>query len=227
MIKMTKNDQSINKLVGEVVSSDDAIEASIIGGYANLSGVARLIRERLSGTRPEASVEAIVSALKRYKIRASAEREPVYQVLSKSSVMLRTSVAKVVLGKGVEDMGSLLESLKRYDEDLVILSKTLNNTTIIFDVSIYERIKAALRTANIVDKKGELTAITVHSPAAIIRTPGCLESIYSSVSNAKINVEDTTSCYTDTVLIVKDEDAGRAFDAITRLINASKRLASS
>jgi acetolactate synthase small subunit len=46
-------------------------------------------------------------------------------------------------------------------------------------------------------------------------------------SRRGINVEEVLSCHTDTTIVVAVEDGGRAFDALSQLINNCRRLAES
>ena len=37
-------------------------------------------------------------------------------------------------------------------------------------------------------------------------------------------MEDTVSCYTDTIILVKMTDVGKAFNALTELISSSRKF---
>ena len=59
----------------------------------------------------------------------------------------------------------------------------------------------------------------------IIKTPGCAIAFYNQLARRHINIEDTVSCYTDTIVLVKMEQVGKAFNALTDLISNSRRMA--
>ena len=69
----------------------------------------------------------------------------------------------------------------------------------------------------------EGAAITVHSPKEITTTPGCISAFYNQLWRRQVNVEDTVSCYTDTIMVVDMKDASRAFEALTELIGEEQR----
>jgi hypothetical protein len=75
----------------------------------------------------------------------------------------------------------------------------------------------------ILDESKDLAAIIVHSPEEIISTPMCAVSFYSAVSRAGVNMEDTVSCYTDTIVVVKMSDVAKSFSSITDMINTAQR----
>jgi hypothetical protein len=49
-------------------------------------------------------------------------------------------------------------------------------------------------------------------------------AIYNRVGRGGINVVDTVSNYTDTILVVKMGDVVKAFTAVTDLISEARRL---
>ena len=67
-------------------------------------------------------------------------------------------------------------------------------------------------------------AIIIHSPEQIIKTPGCAISFYNQLARLYINIEDTVSCYTDTIVLVRMKDAGKAFNVLTELISNARKL---
>ena len=58
----------------------------------------------------------------------------------------------------------------------------------------------------------------------IIKTPGCAIAFYNQLARRHINIEDTVSCYTDTIILVKMTDVGKAFNALTELISSSRKF---
>ncbi|MEM3424151.1 MAG: ACT domain-containing protein, partial [Nitrososphaeria archaeon] len=77
--------------------------------------------------------------------------------------------------------------------------------------------------STVLENKRNLAAIIVTSTPEITDVPGCAISIYERLFSAGINIEDTTSSYTDTIIILKNEDVGKAFETLNELINETKR----
>ena len=75
---------------------------------------------------------------------------------------------------------------------------------------------------DILETEADLAAIIIHSPEQIIKTPGCVFSFYNQLARLYINIEDTVSCYTDTIVLVRMKDAGRAFNVLTELIYSAR-----
>ena len=210
-------------MVFDIVASDLAMQEALYKRYANLSALARIIRETI-GERfgREASIAAIVSALKRTRGRIRSRLANIYPVLARSSVSVRTNVAKVSLSS--HSAGLALKLLQQFEENFIHLSKSLKSITLIFDESIYPQILRSVASIGVFESKKGLAAITVHSPKEIVETPGCVHMIYGTLVKAGVNVEDTTSCYTDTIIVVDMRDVERAFSSLTDLITYSRKI---
>ena len=71
---------------------------------------------------------------------------------------------------------------------------------------------------DILDKRQNLAAIVVQSPSEIIDMPGCITSFYNQISRRHISIQETVSCYTDTIIVISMNDVGAAFTALTDLV---------
>lgn len=218
--------QSVERLVFDIIASDLAMQDAIYKKYANLSALARvlqrIIEERFGRN---ASVTAIISALKRVRGRLSSRLENIYPVLARSSVSVKTNVAKVSFSS--HSAGLALKLLQMFEENFIHLSKSLKSITLIFDEAIYPQIAKSVTSIGVFESKKGLAAITVHSPREIVEIPGCIYMIYGTLLKAGVNVEDTTSCYTDTIIVVDMKDVEKAFSSLTDLITYSRKVVGS
>ncbi len=219
---MTKNSQSITKIVHSIVSSNISYEHSLLMGYANLSALARIIKKRLEKQGYRVTEEAIVSALKRYRSVKRYEELDAFKVLSKSNITIITDALKIVFKN--EKAEEIIENSMSISDKIIHISKTSNAITLVtYGLSKAEALKHFSKyRLQLLEIKDGLTLIVIHSPEEILNTPGCIELIYRFISSAGINIEDTSSTYTDTLIVVKDEDASKAFEEISFLINYSK-----
>ncbi len=223
MANYVKMGQSVERMVFDIVASDLAMKEALHYNYANLSALARILQDMIEekfGKR--ASITAIVSALKRARRKIDSGLEDIYPVLAKSSVSVKTNVAKVSFSS--HSVGLALKLLQRFEENFIHLSKSLKSITLIFDEAVYSQIVKAAKSAGVFEMKRGLAAITVHSPREIVETPGCINMIYGTLVKADVNIEDTTSCYTDTIIVVDMKDVERAFASLTDLITYSRKV---
>ena len=211
--------------VRDVVDSDLSIQDALDRGYGNLTAIARVLKpvveERLGR---EVKIESLVTSLKRLKMKYRVVAEDVLDVVMNSTVTVRTDVAKVSVEKRrktLEAVGSLLLS---YREEFLQISESIDAITLLFDQRLYEDVVKLFRSDEILESTTNLAAIIVRSPMKIIKTPGCAVSFITQISRRHINIEDTISCYTDTIIVVSMVDAGRAFAALTDYIASARRM---
>jgi len=76
---------------------------------------------------------------------------------------------------------------------------------------------------DVIDQKQNLATVIIRSPDEITFTPGCVQAFYNAVSRRHINIEETMSCYTETIIVLAMEDVSKAFAALTDLITEARR----
>lgn len=214
---------SISAAVEEEVSFDLSVQDALARGYANISGLARILAPRVQervGKR--VSEESVVSALKRLRRSYGPASQEIRRVLAGSVVNVRTHVSKVSVEKtrkSLQIVGSMLSS---HQQDFIQVSESISSITLIFDQRLHKKVSRELSGVEVLEEGDDLAAIILQSPPEIITTPGCLISFYSQLARRHVNVEDTVSCHTDTIIVVKMKEVGRAFEALTELINEER-----
>ncbi|MEM2029425.1 MAG: hypothetical protein QXS05_08625, partial [Candidatus Bathyarchaeia archaeon] len=80
-----------------------------------------------------------------------------------------------------------------------------------------------LEDSEILEEKKDLAAVIIQSPKEIVDTPGCISMFYNAISRRGINIEETISCYTETVIVVKMEDSTRVYSILADLISSARK----
>ncbi len=215
---------SISKIVRNIIEEDLAIQDGIFRGYANISSVSRIIRPavvRITGR--STCLEAIATALKRIAPVYKEFSAGVNEVIAKSTINVRTNVAKLSVVKTRRNIEKMRRKLITTEEEVLQISEGISAFTIIFDQSIRKDLLRHFGN-DILEDQPDLAAILVHSPSEVIDRPGCAFALYSQVSRRMINIQDTVSTYTDTIIVVKLEDAGKVFSALTDLQGTARTL---
>ncbi len=138
-------------------------------------------------------------------------------------VNVRTHVSKVSVEKNRRTLQAVASMLTKHQEDFIQVSESLSAITLIFDQRLHKRVKKELSGGEILAEGDDLAAIIVQSPEKIVATPGCVIAFYNQLSRRHVNMEDTVSCHTDTIMVVKVKDAGKAFEALTELIDEERK----
>lgn len=207
-----------------MIDGDLSIQDALQRRYANASAVARLIKPKVEqGVGGRVTIESVISAVKRVKVVYKPSVAPIKSVIAESVVNVRTDVAKLSLERGRRALEAARRMLANYQEEFLQLSESISAITLIYDQKLHKEIKSFFNRSDILEEELGLAAVIVSSPPEIVKTPGCLLAFYNQVSRRHINIEDTVSCYTDTILVVRLEDVGRTFAALTDLISSSRR----
>ncbi len=216
---------SISKSVREQVDGDSLLQEALARGIVNVSAAARLLRPAVvSSMGRNVSEEAIITSLKRIKGSYRRGALGYLKVLAKSSLEVRTDLAMVSVQVSQEVSSRIKDiAFKNYDAFLQISSSS-NAYTLVFERSLYGYLRGRFKDEEVMEARTELAALIIHSPVEIMETPGCVAAVYNRVGRGGINVVDTVSDYTDTIIVVKMGDVVKAFTAVTDLISEARRL---
>lgn len=223
---MLVSDKSITDAVKEVVNNDLSFQDSLQRDYCNISALARIVKPQIDQMLGKnTSVESIVTALKRSRRDYDVPERPIAAILAGSTVSVKTDVAKLSAAKSKKTIEKIARSLTQNVDNYISVSESIMSITLVFDDVLLDDVKAMFGHGDdILEVEDDLAAIIVHSPEEIIKTPGCAIAFYNQLARRHINIEDTVSCYTDTIMLVKMDQVGKAFNALTDLISNSRKL---
>ena len=220
------NQKSITEVVRETVSSDLSFQDSLQRDYCNISALARIIKPHIDNMlSKDTSIESIITALKRSRYDYDVPQKPIASILAASNITVNTDVAKISAKKSKKTIEKVAKAMVRSVGNFISISESIMSITLVFDDLLLQDVKAMFAYDDILEIEDSLAAIIVHSPEDIIKTPGCAIAFYNQLARRHINIEDTVSCYTDTIVLVKMEQVGKAFNALTDLISNSRKMA--
>src|ERR671919_207052 len=220
------NQKSITEVVRETVSSDLSFQDSLQRDYCNISALARIIKPHIDHMlSKDTSIESIITALKRSRYDYDVPQKPIASILAASNITVNTDVAKISAKKSKKTIEKVAKAMVRSVGNFISISESIMSITLVFDDLLLQDVKAMFEYDDILEIEDSLAAIIVHSPEDIIKTPGCAIAFYNQLARRHINIEDTVSCYTDTIVLVKMEQVGKAFNALTDLISNSRKMA--
>jgi aspartokinase len=222
---MSVTEKSITNAVKEVVNNDLSFQDSLQRDYCNISALARIVKPQIDQMLGKnTSVESIVTALKRSRRDYDVPERPIAAILAGSTVSVKTDVAKLSAAKSKRNIDKIAKSLTQNVDNYISVSESIMSITLIFDDALLDDVKAMFGQHDILEVEDDLAAIIVHSPEEIIKTPGCAIAFYNQLARRHINIEDTVSVYTDTIMLVRMDQVGKAFNALTDLISGSRKL---
>lgn len=217
--------KSITDTVRGMVNNDVSFQDSLQRNYCNISALARIIKPQIDQMLSKnTSVESIITALKRSRHDYDVVEKPIAGILAASTITVNTDVAKVSARKSKKTIEKVARAMIQNAGNFISMSESIMSITLVFDDVLLQEVQAMFANDDILEIESDLAAIIVHSPEDIIKTPGCAIAFYNQLARRHINIEDTVSCYTDTIVLVNMEQVGKAFNALTDLISNSRKI---
>jgi len=215
----------LSKTVQFLIENDLPIQDALERGYGNFSAIARLLKpkvEEILGR--EVTLGGLITSVKRARTIYTS-RSGYLKIIAESVINLRTDVAKISLEKTRRNLEKARLISADYPEAFFQVLEGATTLTLITDQRIFNEVRSVFREEETLEEKQNLAAIIVQSPRGIVDTPGCIAAFYNPISRGQINIEETVSCFTETIIVLRMEDAARAFSLLTDLItNARKTL---
>lgn len=215
---------SVSKIIQHLIDNDLSLQDALQRDYANYSAIARMLKpkvEEILGRKVK--LESLITSVKRATASYSSRGENMTRIIAESVIHLRTDVAKVSVEKTKRNLEIVRKVLTNFPGEFLQILEGVSAITLIFDQKMFDNVYSIFQKEDILDERQNLAAIVVQSPREIIDTPGCAIAFYNPVSRRHINIEETMSCFTDTILVLRMEDVGKAFTALTDLIAEARK----
>jgi len=214
---------SLAKAVQYLIENDPPIQDAIERGYANFSAIARLLKpkaEELLGRK--VTLEGMITSVKRARTKYRPSRKQL-RVIAESVITIRTNLAKISLEKTRRNLERARLISAEFPEAFFQILEGTSTLTLITDERIFSRVRLKFEDAEILDERQNLAAVIVQSPKDIVDTPGCIMMFYNAISRRQINIEETISCYTETIIVLRTEDSVKVYSILADLISDARR----
>ena len=215
---------SISKTVQNLIDEDLSLQDALQRDYANYSAIARMLMSKIKETAGnEVNIESVITAVKRSKVNYTILQGKITKVVAGSGLNIRTDMAKVSVEKTKENLEKVRKMLATFSADFLQVLEGNSVITLISDLNSFNNISSIFAKKDVIDQKKNLATIIIRSPDEITSTPGCVQAFYNAVSRRHINIEETMSCYTETIIVLAMEDVSKAFAALTDIISEARK----
>jgi hypothetical protein len=215
--------ESLAERTRSYIDSHPSIKDCVSKGLVSYSSLARLIMKELNIDNEE----ALMIACRRYadKLSVTSDHEKdILKILRDSRLEMRTKIC-IVTAKNdwtvLHKMDNLFKDLWN-EKSIMQVVQSASAVTIIADRSLRDRIIDTVGRFNVIKIRESLVEIAVKSPEKIVDTSGVIAYLITNLSDAGINIEETVSCHTDTIFIVKESDMIDAYSVLTRCIQSAE-----
>jgi len=204
-------------LVSEVLDADVHYAKCIELGIANLSAIAQQLAEK-TGCPPLAAKVAVARWAKGRKAAAEQVAERTRRILSRSTLYLQNDVAVRVLENNPPTHRAVFAL---QDERLLSIVISARSITLIAPPESIAQVEKKLGSQMLKRLDG-LCLLQLSSSEEIEDVPGVYAAVLDSLARKGINVLESSSCFTDTNVVVRRADAVRAFEALEDLCGKNR-----
>ena len=214
---------SISKTIQTLIDEDLSLQDALQRNYANYSAIARLLIPKIKETEnQDVNLESVITSVKRAKTKYTILQGKIIKVVAESDLNIRTDMAKVSVEKTKQTQEKIRKTLGTFSGDFLQVIEGNTIITMISNLNSFDKIYSIFSKKEVIDKKQNLATIIIRSPDQITSTPGCVQAFYNAISRRHINIEETMSCYTETIIVLAMENVSKAFAALTDIITEAR-----
>lgn len=215
---------SISKTVQTLIDEDLSLQDALQRDYGNYSAIARMLMPKVKeAVNHDVNLESVITSVKRAKANYTILQGKITRVVAGSVLNIRTDMAKVSVDKTKKNLEKIRKTLATFSGEFLQVIEGNSVVTLISDLNSFNKISSIFAKKDVIDQKQNLATVIIRSPDEIIDTPGCVQAFYNAVSRRHINIEETMSCYTETIIVLAMEDVSKAFAALTELITEARK----
>ncbi|MBT5022512.1 ACT domain-containing protein [Candidatus Woesearchaeota archaeon] len=206
------------ELTEEYIKKHPSIKDCLKKGLINYSALSRLVAADLGVSNSKKSTnEAILIAARRFKDKLKNEainEDKIVALLKETEFEIKTKTVVVVIEKLLfpERLLDLQKEIKR-KRDLFHVIEGTRAIIVITSEKYLRDLKKSFRT-NILSVTTELVSLVMQSSKKIETTPGVMAYVYSLFGENGINICETLSCWTDTIIVIHENDLAKAMTVL-------------
>ncbi|HIH16621.1 MAG TPA: ACT domain-containing protein [Candidatus Diapherotrites archaeon] len=206
---------SLAKTVEAYVGSRPFIRAALKEGLLNQSALARRVieDEKLRKT----DFDAVLVGLRRFAESAKPAKSLEHRILgllrgSRLRVVNRMCTFVLSNRVSLRELNKLIGSIMERDETIHLFHGS-HTFTVVTQDSNHALFVKHFKPFVVLERTG-LAEITIESGPEIEQIPGVMAFFYSLLAERGININETLSSYTDTILVVAEKDVQKAMEAL-------------
>ena len=209
---------NITHKVWNFLDKDPCIKRGLAQGLINVRALARYLLEE---KKVESTLDAVISAIRRYKLsRYNKIFSIADKTVSQSTISTKTHLANVAVIKD-EEVQTLLPklfSIIHYNQgDVLRIIQADESIKILVDEKNLEKIRGLFPKKKIMKIDRNLAEINMHLHPEAVNTPGILAVTSNELAMNNVNVMETMSCVPEMLWFVKETDVLKAHEILYEL----------
>lgn len=218
-VNMPNSTRTASEIVREVIERDGVIKHGLARGLINVRALARYIQD---STHEKVSFEAVVSAVRRYPVKRSAEtRVAIGRMITK--LAMKNKMVAVALRIQTDIPMELARFSSEVDYargDTLRIVSGPEVVTVIIDSKNLDKLTSIIPKKNVLAITRNLAEIVVYHSDSIVKRPGNVAAITSELAMNDVNMLDCAATYgppPQITIAVEEKDALRAYRSLERL----------
>ncbi len=206
---------TITEQTEKYLSEHPSIKDCLKKGVINYSKLARKVGKELD-IEKSSNMEAILIACRRYALKLKKEElleDKILLILKNSELEIKNKIVTLIISKE-----AYLTSFKKVEKIMSEGAYYALEGTKVFTIITVEKNLNALKKLfihHIIKISTGLVLIMVKSPRELESTPGVMAYLYSLFSENGVNIVETMSCWTDTILVIEQKNLNMAMELFT------------
>lgn len=218
---MSNPTRSISELVREVIERDGVIRNGLARGLINARALARYIQVAM---REDASMEAIVSSIRRYPLKEiTTKRQSVGKMITKLTMKNRIVVVSIMNEPSITTALARFSSEVDYGrgETLHIVSG-IETVEVVIDSTNLGKLTSMIPKKNVIGVNGNLAEIVVALSEIAFTTLGVVAAIATELAMNNVNLFTylTYAHPPHAIIVVEEKDALKSYQSLERLSKA-------
>ena len=206
---------SLSKITEEYINQNPSIRDALQKGLINYSKLSRQIikNENLKNKDFDAILVSLTRLENKLKKKKSYQKK-IKDLIKLTNLEVKTKVLVCIVEKNTfyKNLIQLQNEIKLKNNYIHLVEGT-SAITIITDQIFEEKIKNLFKN-KIIKINKDLVQLILKSPSSLEEVPGVVGYLYSLFSDKEINIIETISCWTDTILIIDKKDLNKALNIL-------------
>ena len=216
---------NINREVWKFIDQTPSIKRTLSNGLINKSALANFIKKQKNW---ETSLDAIISAIRRYKIEKNENMFLTAQnmITRTADLSTRSNLANVVLSKDTEIQKLIPKffSIIKYDRgDVLRIIQADESIKVLINEKNLKNILDILPKDKILLIDEDLAEINLHLINEAKDTPGVLAIITNELALNGVSIVEVLSCFPELLWFVYQSDLLKAYNVLYQLCQSNNK----
>lgn len=198
--------KSLAQAVRELLEDKPYFKYALETGVVNYSALAKEIgKEVTTAIGREVSQDAIGVSIRRYaetlgKVATAQEKE-LLSLLKKAQINLKNNIADITFKPGQLELNGVkpIHTLSGSSADVLIINQE--------DL-------AKINVSEAIEVRKNLVEISIITDPEVEKVTGFVQYVTGLLAENNINIIEVISCYIDTILILEEKDAMKAYEIL-------------